>query len=124
MSTGRDKPLRFLIWGEHGWIAGKLKELLQRDGRDVHSTAVPMQNQQEVVEVLDDIRPDCVINCAGKTGRPNIDWCEDHKRETIESNVIGTLTLAGECVRRNIHMTVLATGCEIRSIQTFTMSFC
>jgi 3,5-epimerase/4-reductase len=124
MSIAREKPLRFLIWGERGWIAGKLIELLQRDGRDVHSTAVPMQNQQEVGEALDNVKPDWVINCAGKTGRPNIDWCEDHKLETIESNVIGTLTLAGECVRRNIHMTVLATGCEICSLLLFTMSFC
>jgi hypothetical protein len=23
------------------------------------------------------------------TGRPNVDWCEDHKVETIRGNVIG-----------------------------------
>lgn len=53
-----------------------------------------------------------VINCAGKTGRPNVDWCEDHKIETIESNVIGTLMLAQACWIRDIHLTVMATGCK------------
>jgi len=45
------------------------------------------------------------------TGRPNVDWCEDHKIETIRSNVIGTLTLCDVAFIRNIHVTNFATGC-------------
>jgi 3,5-epimerase/4-reductase len=48
---------------------------------------------------------------AGITGRPNIDWCEDHKPETIRTNVIGTLNVADLCMEREIHVTVYATGC-------------
>jgi len=48
---------------------------------------------------------------AGITGRPNIDWCEDHKPETIRVNVIGTLNVADLCHERDIHVTVYATGC-------------
>jgi len=48
---------------------------------------------------------------AGITGRPNIDWCEDHKAETIRTNVIGTLNVVDLCYERNIHCTVYATGC-------------
>ncbi|KAK3719047.1 hypothetical protein LTR37_004611 [Vermiconidia calcicola] len=102
---------RFLIWGERGWIAGQLKTHLTKLGKDVHSTAVRMQNQAEVHKELDKIKPTHVINCAGKTGRPNVDWCEDHKLETIESNVIGPLILIKACNERNIHLTNLATGC-------------
>ena len=29
-------------------------------------------------------------------GRPNVDWCEDHKVETIRTNVIGCLNVAGD----------------------------
>ena len=104
---------KFLIWGEHGWIAGHLKDLINRQQKYVHATSVRMQNQAEVDRILDDIKPTHVINCAGKTGRPNVDWCESHKLETIESNVIGTLVLVKACVDRNIHLTTLATGCKL-----------
>jgi dTDP-4-dehydrorhamnose reductase len=52
-----------------------------------------------------------VLNAAGLTGRPNVDWCESHKQETIRVNVIGTLTLADLCCIHGIHMTNFATGC-------------
>ena len=34
-------------------------------------------------------KPTHVLNSAGVTGRPNVDWCEDHKQETIRANVVG-----------------------------------
>jgi dTDP-4-dehydrorhamnose reductase len=55
-----------------------------------------------------------VINCAGKTGRPNIDWCEDHKPETLRSNTTGALVLLGECLQRCIYLVHLSSGCLYR----------
>lgn len=49
--------------------------------------------------------------CNPVTGRPNIDWCEDHKPETIRANVVGTLNVADLTMARGIHCTVYATGC-------------
>ena len=71
-----------------------------------------MEDQAGVCEVLEKVKPTHVINCAGKTGRPNIDWCEDHKMETMTTNVVGTLMLATECAIRGVHLTVMATGCS------------
>jgi dTDP-4-dehydrorhamnose reductase len=70
-----------------------------------------MQNREEVIAVLDKIKPTHVLNAAGSTGRPNVDWCEDHKEETVRNNVIGTLNLADCCYLKGIHITVFATGC-------------
>lgn len=55
--------------------------------------------------------PEVVINCAGKTGRPNIDWCETHKEETVRSNVTGPLLLLEQCLRRNVSFVHLSSGC-------------
>lgn len=111
MAISKSSTNKFLIWGSNGWIAGHLNSLLDRNGQNVHTTDVQMENQAEVCRVLDEVKPTHVINCAGKTGRPNVDWCEDHKLETIESNVTGTLILTKACHDRDIHITVLATGC-------------
>jgi dTDP-4-dehydrorhamnose reductase len=70
-----------------------------------------IQDREAVAKELDEIKPTHVMNAAGITGRPNIDWCEDHKPETMRTNVIGTLNLADLCYMRDIHCTVYATGC-------------
>lgn len=57
------------------------------------------------------VRPTHVLNAAGVTGRPNVDWCESHKVETIRTNVVGTLNLADVCKDNNLLMINFATGC-------------
>ena len=64
-----------------------------------------------VASLLDEHHPDIVINAAGKTGRPNVDWCEDHKQETIHSNVLGPLVLLDACAKKNIYWVHLGSGC-------------
>ncbi|PNY24978.1 Nrs/er [Tolypocladium capitatum] len=105
------KSLRFLIWGGNGWIAGHLRGLLEKQGKEVRTTTVRMEDPAEVGRELQHVQPTHVLNCAGCTGRPNVDWCEDNKPETVRSNVIGTLNLADQCFQRGIHYTVFATGC-------------
>ncbi|KXS99563.1 hypothetical protein AC578_2218, partial [Pseudocercospora eumusae] len=112
------KQNKFLVWGEEGWIGGQIIDLLKEQDKTVFGTKVRMEEQQQVREVLDTIKPTHVINCAGKTGRPNVDWCEDHKIETIQANALGTLLLTNECYMRGIHLTHLATGCIYTSDYT------
>lgn len=59
---------------------------------------------------LSDRRPDVVINAVGKTGKPNIDWCESHKEETLQSNVCAAINLSTECSLRDIYFVHLGSG--------------
>jgi hypothetical protein len=43
-----------------------------------------------------------IFNAAGVTSRPNVDWCESHKVETIRANVVGTLTLVDVYKQNNL----------------------
>ncbi|KAG9709388.1 hypothetical protein KCU73_g17416, partial [Aureobasidium melanogenum] len=63
----------FLIWGGKGWVAGHLESLLKDQGKTVHTTTVRMENREEVIAELERIKPTHVLNCAGCTGRPNVD---------------------------------------------------
>ncbi|UKZ75332.1 hypothetical protein TrVFT333_003013 [Trichoderma virens FT-333] len=110
-SNGHIQQPRFLIWGGNGWIAGQLKRLLEEQGKEVHTTTIRMENREAVLSELFLIRPTHVLNAAGCTGRPNVDWCEDNKSQTVRSNVIGTLNLADACFQAKIHCTIFATGC-------------
>lgn len=70
-----------------------------------------ISNVSRVQDVLRYEKPDVVINCAGKTGRPNVDWCETHRDETCRSNTVGPLVLAEECARANAYLLHLGSGC-------------
>jgi dTDP-4-dehydrorhamnose reductase len=103
--------MSFLVFGSTGWIGGQMVELLRSQGETVNVSSTRLQNRESVERELDTFEPKYVLNCAGVTGRPNVDWCEDHRPETIRANVIGTLNLADCCFERGIHMTNFATGC-------------
>jgi nucleoside-diphosphate-sugar epimerase len=101
----------FLVWGGEGWVAGHMEKILKSQGKTVYTTVVRMEDREAVLKELDRVKPTHVFNCAGQTGRPNVDWCEDNKEDTIRSNVIGTLNLTDCCFLKGIHITVFATGC-------------
>lgn len=65
----------------------------------------------ELKNLLDREQPTHVISAIGKTGRPNIDWCETHKIETLDGNVIAPYLLLRECFGRDIHLTHIGSGC-------------
>lgn len=61
--------------------------------------------------ILSEHEPDVLINCIGKTGRPNVDWCESHKEETMNANVTLPLLLADYCKNNNVHLIQVGSGC-------------
>lgn len=97
---------KVLIFGA-GYIGHKFADALP----DAVLSTVDIADAEAVREVLDAYRPDTVLNCAGKTGKPNVDWCETNKATTFRSNTVGPLVLADACAERGIHLTHLASGC-------------
>lgn len=55
--------------------------------------------------------PDIVINCIGKAGNPNVDWCENHIDETFRSNVFVPQILDMLCRSYKIKMVHIGSGC-------------
>jgi dTDP-4-dehydrorhamnose reductase len=65
----------------------------------------------DVNYILDVYQPDVLINCIGKTGRPNVDWCESHKEETAFANIAVPIMLAETCAKRGVHLIQIGSGC-------------
>ena len=55
--------------------------------------------------------PDWVINCMGVTGKPNVDWCENHKGETLFGNVELPLNIAKACDKIDTPLLHIGSGC-------------
>lgn len=102
----------FLIFGGRtGWIGQQLITLLSQQGHTALRAISRLENREALINELEHIKPDFVINAAGITGRPNVDWCEDHREETMRANVLGTLNLADVTFLKGIHLTNISTGC-------------
>ncbi|PIA46110.1 hypothetical protein AQUCO_01600406v1 [Aquilegia coerulea] len=113
--TGRESNgtsgLKFLIYGKTGWIGGLLGRLCKDGGIDFEYGQGRLEDRKSIMDDIRNVRPTHVFNAAGVTGRPNVDWCESHKVETIRANVIGTLTLADICKQKGVLLVNFATGC-------------
>lgn len=102
----------YLVFGgKTGWIGGQLVELIKKQGHRVYCAQSRLEDRQSIELEIDNIKPTLIINAAGKTGVPNIDWCEDHKLDVLRANVIGALVLADVACAKGIHLTVIGTGC-------------
>lgn len=95
-----------LVFGA-GWIGTQLVARL--DGAVL--TTADIADEAAVRAALQDHRPARVVNCAGKTGTPNVDACEAEPDATYRSNVAGPILLAALCRARGIHMTHFGSGC-------------
>jgi 3,5-epimerase/4-reductase len=60
---------------------------------------------------LDLEKPEIIINAIGKTGKPNVDWCEQNKELTIQANVNVAANLCTEASKRGIYFVQLGSGC-------------
>jgi len=52
-----------------------------------------------------------IINAAGTTGRPNIDWCESNKSKTVMGNILLPVMIAEECERQKRYWINIGSGC-------------
>jgi len=109
--SGDKASLKFLIYGKTGWLGGLLGKLCEKQGITYEYGKGRLEDRASLVADIRSIKPTHVFNAAGLTGRPNVDWCESHKPETIRVNVAGTLTLADVCRENDLLMMNFATGC-------------
>ncbi|VAI06804.1 unnamed protein product [Triticum turgidum subsp. durum] len=102
---------KFLIYGKTGWIGGLLGKICEKQGIPYEYGKGRLQERSQLLQDIRNVKPTHVFNAAGVTGRPNVDWCETHKQDTIRTNVVGTLNLADVCREQGLLMINYATGC-------------
>ncbi len=98
--------MKYLVFG-NGFIGNKIHNFLQEsviaNGR--------INNIDDVFDNLNRHNPDVVINAIGKTGKPNVDWCENNKDSTLFSNVSVPTLIAEACSKSNTYMVHIGSGC-------------
>ncbi len=99
--------MKVLVFGANGYLGTQFLRYLS----DSVGTSTDIADGSAAASELDHHAPNIALNCAGKTGRPTVDWCESHKAETVRSNVLGPVVLAEACQARHILLVHLSSGC-------------
>ena len=91
------KEVDYLIIGKTGYLGNQIYLELIKQNKKVNYIDNRLHDINGIKTQLFLYKPNFVINAAGLTGSPNIDWCDDNKELTIETNVTYQLTLCHIC---------------------------
>ena len=104
------KSVDYIIFGSNGFLGSNIVKTLKNCNKNYISCNFRLEEVDKIKNMFNMYKPKYVINCAGLTGVPNIFWCEQHKTETINTNITYQLTMASLCDERNIHLTIFGSG--------------
>ena len=88
----------FLVFGKSGWIGGLIGGMLKERGLKFEYANARLEDRAGILADIEHVKPTHILNAAGLTGRPNVDWCEDHKVSIgLQQEVALSCTCRNEC---------------------------
>lgn len=103
-----------LLLGATGYVGQAFAEELTARGtpfRAVSRSEADYTRFTPLRDLLRSVRPEFVVNCAGYTGKPNVDACETARADTLQGNTLFPLTLAQACAAEGIPYGHVSSGC-------------
>jgi dTDP-4-dehydrorhamnose 3,5-epimerase-like enzyme len=98
-----------LLLGGSGFLGSYTYQKLKDTWR-VLSVSTRLENLSELETCIRKSSCSYVICAAGVSGRPTTQWCEEHPRETFETNVTSMLGLMKLCDHLGVHLTIYGSG--------------
>lgn len=103
-----------LFGGRSGYIGSEFKAQLLRQCEVVALAPPHVQVDSYrgfIKDTIEHINPDIVINCAGYTGKPNVDACETQKEACFYGNVTYPKEIAKACAEVGTPFGHVSSGC-------------
>lgn len=103
-----------LILGGSGYVGTAFRQFFDQSGiayRNLSRREVDYTRLETLCRFLDDATPQFLINCAGYTGKPNVDACELHKSECLAANAVLPGLIGEACNRCGIPWGHVSSGC-------------
>lgn len=104
-----------LLLGANGYVGSCFKKFL--DKNQIPNTAIGSRSECDYTnkDVLNGLmkvlKPNIVINCAGYTGKPNVDACETEKLNCLRGNSAFPAVLAEMCQNHGSILGHVSSGC-------------
>ena len=110
--------VKYLIFG-NGFIGNRFANFIQDSIIADHRIHI-INDVDSQIKIHN---PEIVINAIGKTGHPNIDWCESHRDETFFSNVTVPTMMTEACMETDTYMTHIGSGCIYETNRCSSIGF-
>ncbi len=99
--------MKILIIGAKGYIGNRCLEAWD----NAVASDIRITTKDDVLALIDKHQPDVILNAAGVTGKPNVDWCETHQLETIVGNTKLPIMIAEAAQERGVYFLHIGSGC-------------
>jgi dTDP-4-dehydrorhamnose reductase len=103
-----------LLLGASGYIGQAFESALQQREEDYRSLSRDQLDYTDFDTLrgfLESNRPAFLINCAGYTGKPNVDACESARSQTLLGNAMLPATVSHVCTTLEIPWGHVSSGC-------------
>lgn len=110
-----NQGMKITLLGNTGYLGAQIESHLQKNGHDVAVIKTDVTDLEKVREALGHVQNSVVINATGKTGSPNVDWCEDHRFETASVNIAGAINVAQVASQQGNYVVQIGSGCIFQS---------
>ena len=103
-----------ILLGGNGYIGGAFKRFLKGQQIPFHSVTrsdFDGSDPNRLVEIIQQTKSEFLINCAGYTGKPNVDACEDDKSECLFGNAVLPGRIDVACEKAGIAWGHISSGC-------------
>ncbi|MBP9828085.1 sugar nucleotide-binding protein [Patescibacteria group bacterium] len=80
---------------------------------DAVVAAQKIETLEDARRVLAEHKPDVVLNAAGVTGKPNVDWCDisENRMKTVVGNAVLPIYLAQATSEAGVYLLHIGSGC-------------
>lgn len=104
----------FLILGGNGYVGTAFQRHLAKQNLPfevVSRSKIDYSNEVTLTQLIQDRRPEFLINAAGYTGRPNVDACELHRTECLAGNAVLPGVIQSACEKTDLPWGHVSSGC-------------
>ncbi len=103
-----------LLLGASGYVGSSFQSLLEKEGLDwraVSRTETDIYSREAMRDLIRKTGATFLINCAGYTGKPNVDACELHKADCLMGNAVLPGILREVCEDEGLTWGQVSSGC-------------
>ncbi len=103
-----------LLLGGSGYVGSAFQRLLQLKDVPFHNVQrcnVDYTRPESLYRLLRDSGAQFLINCAGYTGKPNVDACELYKSECLQGNAVLPGVIREACEQAGVPWGHVSSGC-------------
>ncbi len=103
--------LKLCILGAGGYLGSSAVSYFRAQGHTVFDDRIEVSDFSALRSAFANQKPDVVINLTGPAANPTIDWCEDHKEESVKMLVVAPVNVVLAAIECGAYPIQISSGC-------------